>query len=101
MDELIFTLLAYTGMRVGELVSLKWKDIDFINHTISINKTYYNKKNNTLNYELVPPKTLKSRRKISVDELVIKKLREHKKVQEGVIGRLGDAYDTKILFSPK
>lgn len=38
------------------------------------------------------PKTRKSQRKIIVDEDVINTLKEHKKVQEGVIGRLGDAY---------
>lgn len=61
MDEVIFTTLAYTGIRVGELVSLQWKDIDFKNHTIRITITYYNKKNNTRDFQLLPPKTLKSR----------------------------------------
>lgn len=32
--------LAYTGMRVGEMCGLKWKDIDFVNETISIERTY-------------------------------------------------------------
>jgi integrase len=75
----MFLVLSYTGIRVGELVALKWKDIDFINHTISITKTYYNPNNNTLKYQLVPPKTRKSRRKIIVDEDVIIALKEHKK----------------------
>ena len=42
----IFTTLAYTGMRAGELLALKWSDIDFENNTISITKTYYNPNNN-------------------------------------------------------
>ena len=50
MDILIFLTLAYTGMRVGELVVLKWKDIDFVNQTISITKTYYNP-NNTVQFQ--------------------------------------------------
>ncbi|MEK4715024.1 MULTISPECIES: site-specific integrase [Sporosarcina] len=57
MDTLIFHTLAYTGIRVGELVALKWKDINFEKQMISITKTYCNPKNNTKKYELGPPKT--------------------------------------------
>ncbi len=53
MDDLIFITLSYTGIRVGELVALKWKDIDFDKNTISITKTYYNSKNNTKEYFLL------------------------------------------------
>lgn len=91
-DYLVFLILAYTGIRVGELIALKWKDIDFKNHTISITKTYYNPNNNTFEYQLVPPKTRKSRRKIIVDEEVIEALMEYKKVQDEVIEQLGDDY---------
>ncbi|WP_445293148.1 hypothetical protein [Cytobacillus sp. FSL M8-0252] len=42
-------------MRVGELVSLKWRDIDFVDYTIGITKTYNNPRNNTAQFELVPP----------------------------------------------
>ncbi|MEK3856567.1 tyrosine-type recombinase/integrase [Cytobacillus sp. FSL H8-0458] len=73
-DYLIFMILAYTGIRVGELVALKWKDVDFKNHTISITKTYYNPNNNAQEYQLVTPKTRKSKRKIIVDEEVIHQL---------------------------
>lgn len=61
-------------------------------HTISITKTYYNPSNNALKFQLATPKTRKSRRKIIVDEDVSDALKEHKKVQERVIDRLGDAY---------
>ncbi|KQL57132.1 integrase [Alkalicoccobacillus plakortidis] len=92
MDDLIFTTLSYTGMRVGEIVALKWKDVDFDKHTIHITKTYYNPKNNTTKYQLVPPKTRKSRRKIMVDELVIEAFKKHKEEQEKIITHLGNFY---------
>jgi integrase len=95
MDDLIFTLLAYTGMRVGELVVLKWKDIDFTKRTVRINKTYYNEYNNIAKYELVPPKTETSKRKIVVANLVIEMLKKHKEDQENIIARLGDSYNNK------
>ncbi|WP_420848720.1 tyrosine-type recombinase/integrase [Paenibacillus antarcticus] len=37
-DYVTFMLLAYTGMRAGELCALKWSDIDFDERTISIAK---------------------------------------------------------------
>ncbi|KGX84321.1 MULTISPECIES: site-specific integrase [Pontibacillus] len=99
-DDLVFLILAYTGIRVGELVALKWKDVDFKNHTISITKTYYNPNNNALEYQLLPPKTRKSRRKIVVDEDVINALKEHKKVQNKVIEQLGnDYYNQDFIFA--
>ncbi|BCB02126.1 site-specific integrase [Bacillus sp. KH172YL63] len=95
MDDLIFTMLAYTGMRVGELVVLKWKDIDFTKRTVRINKTYYNENNNIAKYVLVQPKTEKSKRKIIVSSLVIEMLKKHKEEQERTIVRLGDLYTNK------
>ncbi|OIJ16211.1 site-specific integrase [Anaerobacillus arseniciselenatis] len=95
MDVLIFTLLAYTGMRVGELVVLKWKDIDFTKRTVRINKTYYNEYNNIAKYELVLPKTEKSKRKIVVSNLVVEMLKKYKEEQETIIARLGDSYNNK------
>lgn len=92
LDYLVFLILSYTGMRVGELVSLKWKDIGFDEHTIRIIKTYYNPKNNTIMFQLVPPKTQGSVRKIVVEEIVIAALKEQKKDQEKVIKRFGESY---------
>ncbi|WP_255259689.1 site-specific integrase [Lentibacillus sp. CBA3610] len=100
-DYLMFLILSYTGIRVGELVSLKWKDVDFVNHTISITKTYYNPNNNTLEYLLVTPKTKKSRRKIIVDEEIINALKEHKEVQDQIIKQLGDGYYNKDFIFAK
>ncbi|UQZ74825.1 site-specific integrase [Niallia circulans] len=101
VDHLMFLILSYTGIRVGELVALKWKDVDFINHTISITKTYYNPNNNTLEYQLVTPKTRKSRRKIIVDEEVIDALKEHKNVQDEVIKRLENSYHNEDFIFAK
>ncbi|MCY7738422.1 tyrosine-type recombinase/integrase [Bacillus safensis] len=54
----MFLLLAYTGIRAGELCDLKWRDIDFKEQTISISKTYYNPTNRK-EYKLLTPKTPK------------------------------------------
>ncbi|MCE5287016.1 MAG: tyrosine-type recombinase/integrase [Pelosinus sp.] len=80
-DYTMFLVLAYTGLRVGELCALKWADIDFKEHLIKITRTYYNPKNNIMKYELLPPKTKASRRAINITEKVIAELEIHRAKQ--------------------
>lgn len=74
----VFSTLAYTGLRAGELIALKWSDIDFENNTISITKTYYNPNNNKKKYQILTPKTDSSIGKISVDPKIIMLLKDYK-----------------------
>lgn len=92
MDYLIFLTLSYTGMRVGELCALKWRDIDFEEQTINIRRTYYNPKNNKKLYKLLPPKTPSAVRIIDVDDTVINELKEHHAFQERVREHNTDSY---------
>lgn len=99
-DYPIFKLLAYTGIRVGELCALKWKDIDFEEESISITKTYYNPINNIRKYQLVPPKTQKARRTIDVDQSVLSLLEKHRAAQNKVKMRLRKQYhDEDFVFA--
>ncbi|MFL0365332.1 tyrosine-type recombinase/integrase [Pseudobacillus sp. 179-B 2D1 NHS] len=98
-DYVIFLTLAWTGLRAGELVALKWKDIDFDEQTINITKTYYNPSNNTKAYKLLPPKTEGSIRKIDVEEEVISTLRKHMLKQKEIKLQVGkDYYDQDFVF---
>lgn len=81
-DYAVFMLLAYTGMRVGEALALKWKDIDFEEGTVRIYKTLYNPNNNIPEYKLEPPKNITSNRKISVDNAVLEVLKVHQSRQK-------------------
>ena len=74
----VFTTLAYTGMRAGELLALKWSDLDVEECTISITKTYYNPNNNKEKYQILTPKTKSSIGTISVDPNVVKLLLDYK-----------------------
>ena len=71
----------YTGVRIGELCALKGTDIDFINNTISINKTVQRIKNTdgTSKTKLVIdiPKTKSSIRVIPVSEYIIEFLKKY------------------------
>jgi integrase len=46
----LFSLLYWTGMRIGEAQALQIKDIDFDNNTITVSKTY-----NAIHKELTTP----------------------------------------------
>lgn len=83
-DYIVFLVLAYTGLRVGELCVLKWRDINFDEQTISVNKTIYNKKTEFEEYQLTPPKTKASKRVIDVDPIVLEELEKHKAKQERI-----------------
>lgn len=84
-DLLAFTLLAYTGLRIGEMIALKWNDIDFKNQTLRVIKTYYNPTNNKTKYKLLTPKTEGSIRTITIDPILIELLFKHKKEQDKLI----------------
>jgi integrase len=83
----IFRLLAFSGFRKGEALALEWKDIDFLNGTISISKTLARGKNNTLIIQ--SPKTKNSMRTISLDEVTMQTLKEWRKEQAKDFLKLG------------
>lgn len=100
IDYTVFLTLAYTGIRVGELCALKWKDIDHEAQTISIIRTYYNPGNNTTKYKLLTPKTQKSKRIIEVDKVVLDELEKHKAKQNVLKMRLRKIYkDDDFIFA--
>ena len=62
-DRAAFSLLYWSGVRVGELQGLTPADIDFNNNTININKQY-----SSDNKEIAPLKTDKSKRVIAIPD---------------------------------
>lgn len=99
-DYLIFMLLAYTGMRIGELCALKWKDIDFNEGTICITKTIYNPGNKGGAYVLLPPKTKGSKRRLDVDAVILNVLEKHRTYQNKVKMKYRKNYhDADFVFA--
>ncbi|ACQ53835.1 site-specific integrase [Clostridium botulinum] len=76
MCKLAFEILFWTGLRKGELEALTFSDIDTKNKIISITKTYtrINKKD-----IINPPKTPKSKRKVSISDFLCEDIENYKK----------------------
>jgi len=66
----LFVLVALTGARIGEILALQWKHIDFQNRTIRIEQSLWNGR-------LVPPKTKDSVRIIQFGNLLAEALTGH------------------------
>lgn len=75
---MFFKVLAYTGMRIGELCALTWDDVDFVNNEINITKIYYNPANTPTAYTLVSPKTKAGVRVIDISKELAQNLKDHK-----------------------
>lgn len=74
-----FRILAFTGMRKGEALALKWPDINLNDNTLSINKTLAEGYENRLIVQ--SPKTEASKRIISIDKKTMEIIKEWKKKQ--------------------
>lgn len=83
----IFHVLAFTGLRRGELFGLQWGDIDFKRKTLSVQRNLiYNEEERQ--HEFSTLKTKSSRRIIGIDETTIKILLKWRNYQrEFFLGR--------------
>lgn len=72
--KLMYKLLFWTGLRIGEARALKIDDIDFNNKTISVTKTYTHLKGKDV---ITTPKSKESIRKIKIDDILIQDIKEY------------------------
>lgn len=88
----------FCGLRNGEILGLTWNDIDFVNKTISVNKSraYTEEEGMITKY----PKNLSSVREISAPKIVMNLLREYKIEQKKSIEIVGDYWDQKWYDMP-
>jgi integrase len=76
--QVAIKVLLHTGLRSGELLGLRWPDLDFEHSTITVNHTL-TRVNGV--YKLFSPKTKTSERVIKISDELIKILKEHKRWQ--------------------
>lgn len=101
--EMLFLIALGTGLRLGELLGLKWSDIDFKNNTITVNRTIQRIKNqDTGKYELTEqtPKTKNSKgRIVPIPNDLVSKLIRYRDNQIKHISEIKDIYkDSNYVF---
>ena len=94
--EALYTVALTMGLRQGEALGLRWTDVDLEMGYIRVNKQLQRVNHK---YELVEPKTARSRRHLAVPGAIIGGLRAHKERQ----GAERDAahrrwHDTNLVF---
>ncbi len=93
--EALFTLAMVTSMRCGELLALRWQDIDLANGSLQVKRTVnYMKGYGHVESE---PKTVKSRRQIRLPLFVVEVLLRHRTRQEEQRRESADAWIEKDL----
>jgi integrase len=95
--EALYLLAIHTGMRRGELLGLKWADVDLENATVRVRRTLTRK---GTGYVLGVPKSKHSRRTVRLTQKAVEALRSHRARQAEEKLRVGGLYqDQGLVFA--
>ena len=93
----IWLVALATGMRRGELLGLRWRDVDFVQGVLCVRQTVGALRGKP---EIKPPKTKSSIRDVPVPAEVMAALREHRRQQNEQRLALGPAWeDHDLVFA--
>lgn len=77
----VLVLAIHTGMRLGELLGLRWQDVDFNKRCIHVRQTLQHASTGII---FEPPKTKAGKRRITVPQETMDLLRQHKEKYAGI-----------------
>lgn len=92
-DEALFVLALTSGMRQGEILALRWRDVDLEHRTLHVRFSIHQHRQ-TGEWALTEPKTARSRRQIALSRLAVAALEKHHARQEDLrrmVGGVGPA----------
>lgn len=87
--EALYVLAIHTGLRQGELLALKWEDVDAEASALRVRRTLSRRKGT---YTFAEPKTKKSRRVVRLTSQATNALRDHLARQMAEMEALGSLY---------
>jgi integrase len=87
-------LAVTTGVRRGELLAVRWRDIDLDNETLAVRRSIEETRSGI---KFKEPKTAKGRRLISLPALTVEILRDHRAQQQAEKDKLGGFYHENDL----
>jgi integrase len=91
-QEALFVLALATGMRRGELLGLKWQDVNLENGVLQVRRAL-TRMPTGLGYQEAEPKTKTSRRSIMLTSFAIEALKEHRTRQLEMKQKAGTAWE--------
>jgi integrase len=95
--EALFVLAIHTGLRQGELLGLKWEDVDLESGTLRVRRTLATTKSGPM---LTAPKTKGSRRSVKLTQGALDALRSHLKRQLEEIDGAGSLWrENGLVFA--
>jgi integrase len=95
--EALYVLAVTTGLRQGELLGLKWDDVDMEARTLQVRRTLMTAKGGPV---LSAPKTKGSRRTVKLSQTALEALRSHLERQLREIERAGDLWrENGLIFA--
>lgn len=89
----LYVLACSTGMREGELLALRWQDVDLARRTVQVRM---NVQETLGRYILAETKTAYSRRTVALTQAAVDALTEHWQQQQRVKAQMGSKYDDSL-----
>jgi integrase len=93
--EALYVLAVSVGMREGELLALRWENIDFQRGVVQVRGTMQPTKDGL---RIAPPKTKAAKRNIQLPTLALDALKAHRTAQNTERLRLGTWGDLDLVF---
>lgn len=95
--EALYVFALTTGMRQGELLALRWREVDLDRGTLQVRGTL---QRTSVGLEVAEPKTARSRRRVALTVTAVEALKRHRlqQLQERIA--LGEVWDDHDLVFP-